>query len=81
MFTFQVDTEAMVILGMLQQEPGAAVWLFTCSAGIGGWLLFTCCDREERIGLGGILTEKLIEHHQQYPDYILGIAVWINQRI
>lgn len=52
-FTFQVDTEAMGVLSMLQQEPGAAVGLLTCSAGIGGWLLLTCCDREERIGLGG----------------------------
>lgn len=56
MFTFQVDTEAVGVLSMLQQEPGAAVRLLTCSAGIGSRFLLTCGDREKRIGLGGILT-------------------------
>lgn len=51
MFTFQVDTETVGVLSMLQQEPGATIRLLTCSAGIGGWLLFTCRDREERTEL------------------------------
>lgn len=46
-FTFQVDTEAVGVLGMLQQEPGAAVRLLTCSAGVGGRLLLTCSDRRK----------------------------------
>lgn len=64
-FTFQVDTEAVGVLGMLQQEPGAAVRLLTRSAGIGGRLLFTCCDREERSGL-----EKSIQHLQHHPHFV-----------
>lgn len=64
MFTFQVDTEAMGVLSMLQQEPSAAIRLLTGSAGIGGWLLFTCCDREERNGLGVIVSEKSTENLQ-----------------
>lgn len=49
MFTFQVDTKPMGVLSMLQQEPGAAVGLLTCSAGVGGWFLLTCHDREKNI--------------------------------
>lgn len=51
MFTFQVDTEAVGVLSMLQQEPGAAIRLLTCSAGISGRLLLTCCDKEKRMGV------------------------------
>ena len=51
MFTFQVDAESMGILSMLQQEPGAAIRLLACRAGIGGRLLLTCCDREGEIML------------------------------
>lgn len=40
-FTLQVDTEAVGVLSVLQQEPGAAVRLLTCSAGVGSRLLFT----------------------------------------
>lgn len=66
MFTFQVDTEAVGVLGMLQQKPGTAVRLLTCSAGIGGRLLLTCCDRAKRIGLGGInlLNTFNIRHYR-----------------
>lgn len=51
-FTFQVDAEAVGVLGMLQQEPGAAIRLLTCSAGIGGRLLLTYRDKREKKQLG-----------------------------
>lgn len=51
MFTFQVDTKTVGVLSMLQQEPGAAIRLLTRSAGIGGRLLLTCHDREEKTRL------------------------------
>lgn len=41
-FAFQVDTKSMGVLSMLQQEPGAAVGLLTCSAGVGCRLLLSC---------------------------------------
>lgn len=47
-FTFQVDTKSMGVLSMLQQEPGAAVGLFTCSAGVGCWLLLSCWSRKQK---------------------------------
>lgn len=40
-FTFQVDTKAVDVLSMLQQEPGTAVGLLTRGAGVGGRLLLT----------------------------------------
>lgn len=50
MFTFQVDSEAVGVLSMLQQEPSAPIRLLTCSAGVGGGLLLTCWDREKELG-------------------------------
>lgn len=49
MFTFQVDTKSMGVLSMLQQEPGAAVGLLTCSAGVGCWLLLSCWSKEKEV--------------------------------
>lgn len=46
-FTFQVDTKSMGILSMLQQEPGAAIGLLTCSAGVGCWFLLSCWRRKQ----------------------------------
>lgn len=57
-FTFQVNTKAVGVLSMLQQEPGTAIRLLTRSAGIRGWLLFTCQDREKKIRLGLLVSGK-----------------------
>lgn len=54
-FTFQVNAKAVGVLSVLQQEPGAAVRLLTCRAGIHGRLLLTCQDREMKIELGMLL--------------------------
>ena len=40
-FALKVDAEAVRVLGVLQQEPGAAVALLAGGAGVGGWLLLT----------------------------------------
>lgn len=50
MFALQVDAEAMGILGVLEQEPGAAVGLFTGGAGVGTGLFLTCRGTERKRG-------------------------------
>lgn len=42
----QVDADAMSVLGMLKQEPGAGESLLTGSADVAGWLIFICGPRE-----------------------------------
>lgn len=42
----QVDANAMNVLGMLKQEPGAGEGLLTASADVAGWLIFICGPRE-----------------------------------
>lgn len=42
----QVDADAMSVLGMLQQEPGAGEGLLTGSADVAGRLIFICGRRK-----------------------------------
>lgn len=42
----QVDADAMSVLCMLKQEPGAGEGLLTGSADVAGWLIFICGPRE-----------------------------------
>lgn len=42
----KVDADAMSVLGMLKQEPGAVEGLLTRSTGVAGWLIFVCGLRE-----------------------------------
>lgn len=58
MFTFQVDTEAMGILGMLQQEPGTGEGLLACGAYITGRLIPATCNTQRKKCLN-IFTIKL----------------------
>lgn len=44
----QVDADAMSVLGMLKQEPGAGEGLLTGSADVAGWLIFICGPRERQ---------------------------------
>lgn len=44
----QVDADAMSVLGMLKQEPGAGEGLLTGSADVAGWLIFNCGPRERK---------------------------------
>lgn len=43
----QVDADAVSVLGMLKQEPGAGEGLLTGSADVAGWLIFICGPREK----------------------------------
>lgn len=38
----QVDADAMSVLGMLEQEPGAGEGLLTGGADVAGWFIFSC---------------------------------------
>lgn len=42
----QVDADAMSVLGMLKQEPGAGEGLLTGSADVAGRLIFICGPRK-----------------------------------
>lgn len=44
----QVDADAMSVLGMLEQEPGAGECLLTGSADVAGWLIFICRSKETK---------------------------------
>lgn len=44
----QVDADAMSVLGMLKQEPGAVEGLLTGSADVAGWLTFICGKETRR---------------------------------
>lgn len=50
-FTLQVDAEAMSVLGMLQQEPGAVEWLLTGCTSVAAWLIFTFKRQRKRLQL------------------------------
>lgn len=65
MVTFKVNPEAVGVLSMLEQEPGAAVGLLTCSAGIGSRFLLTCDETEKGMRLEEILHQKY-KHHDIY---------------
>lgn len=47
----QVDADAVSVLGMLEQEPGAGEGLLTGSADVAGWLIFICGGRERNKSL------------------------------
>lgn len=40
-FALQINAEAMSVLGVLQQKPGAAEWLLAGRAGVAAGLIFT----------------------------------------
>lgn len=44
----QIDADAMSVLGMLKQEPGAGEGLLTGSADVAGWFIFICWSRERK---------------------------------
>lgn len=43
---FQVDADAVNVLGVLEQEPGAGEGLLTRSADVAGWFIFICGPRK-----------------------------------
>ena len=53
----QVDADAMSVLGMLKQEPGAVEGLLTGSADVAGWLIFIC-GKEKRGKKSPLVLQK-----------------------
>lgn len=44
----QVDADAVSVLGMLEQEPGAGEGLLAGRADVAGWLIFICGHRDRK---------------------------------
>lgn len=76
----QVDADAMSVLGMLKQKPGAGEGLLTGSADVAGRLIFTCGPRKVKSFIYSFIKKNMqiktffIQHFT--PKYDL--AMFLN---